>query len=147
LGEAHAFAREELGLARGHYRIINTPGTIKSIRNVDVHLVPGWQNRYDRFAMRGALRWSRVNIIDHTEQAKVPAGEPDNLEPPGVQPPLNADEAHDFFAEVTNGDSMIAEGGPVDPDPVKRRRRRCNDCGTLHFKEDACVATEPLEGV
>jgi hypothetical protein len=51
---------------------------------------------------------------------------------------------NDFF---DNGDTMISEGGPVAPEPEpevpaekpkNRRRRRCKDCGELHFKEDSC---------
>lgn len=177
LKEAHGFAREELGLKHGRYRVVNTPSTLKSLRNVDLHLVPGWQNRFDRFAMKGALRWTRMNVIDHsldeapafvvtavpddTEPPEthttlvarlmpdVKDAVPDDLEPAGEQlttTPITADEAH---ALVTgNGNTMISEGGPVADEPeVKRRRRRCNDCGTLHFKEEPCAQTETLPGV
>lgn len=63
LKEAHAFAQER-GFTRGRYRIVNSPGTLKSVRNADLFLVPGWEKRYDRFAMKGAIRYTRMNIID-----------------------------------------------------------------------------------
>lgn len=62
--EAHEFARGDLGLTYGHYRIVNSPSTIKSVRGADLYLVPGHQNRFDRFAMKGAIRWTRMNVID-----------------------------------------------------------------------------------
>jgi hypothetical protein len=68
LRDAHTFAREELGLRQGHYRIVNSASTVKSVRGADLYLVPGWANRYDRFAMKGAMRWTRMNVIDVAEQ-------------------------------------------------------------------------------
>lgn len=73
--EAHEFARGPLGLVHGQYRLVNSPSTVKSVRNVDLYLVPGWQNRYDRFAMQGAIRWTRMNVID---AADLPAEEPED---------------------------------------------------------------------
>lgn len=173
--EAHAFAREELGLVHGRYRIVNTASTLKSVRGVDLYLVPGWQNRFDRFGMKGAIRWTRMNVIDVALQAEALAADrwedtaytrtiaerynqlrnldaPDGLEPAGVQLTLvTSEDAHSFL--TTGRDDTISEGGPAvdqgeDSDSgVKRRRRRCNDCGTLHFKDDPCVKTEPFEGV
>lgn len=150
--EAHEYARETLGLAHGRYRIINSPSTIKSVRGVELYLVPGWKNRFDRFAMQGAIRWTRMEVIDVEAQAEEPA--PDGLNPPGVQQTLadGADPAlvAEFEAFLTqgasNGDDMVSEGGPVAPEPeetqtdsepkeaegeVKRRRRRCKECGVL----------------
>lgn len=146
MAEAHAYAREELGLAHGQYRIVNTPSTLKSVRNVDLYLVPGWKNRFDRFAMQGAIRWTRMNVIDVAEQAQEPDAVPDDLEPAGEQlTTVSNEEAHAFLL-VSNGDDMISEGGPVQPEETTRRRRsRCKDCGTLHFREDGCPA-DPLFG-
>lgn len=177
---AHDFARGPLGLVHGQYRVVNSASTLKAVRNADLYLVPGWQNRFDRFAMQGALRWTRMNVIDTADgfESKAPEdprgnltdevrdlayaehavrsglGAPgivtDGLEPPGEQLALVDDDATDFFTEVTNGDVMVSEGGPAfpvepevkDPEPekpvTKRRRRRCKECGTLHFKEESC---------
>lgn len=141
LKEAHAFARGELGLSRGQYRIVNGVGTLKSVRGVDLYLLPGWQNRYDRFAMKSGLRWTRMNVIDvATTPVKAPAPEPDGLEPVGVQ--LSFDELTANVGEVSNGNNMISEGGPVAPEPETpaepeakepkaKRRRRCKECGIL----------------
>lgn len=160
--EAHEFARGELGLAHGQYRIVNSPSTIKSVRGADLYLVPGYANRFDRFAIKGAIRWTRMNVIDvEKQQAEAPAI-PDDLDPAGEQLliPVGDDEASAFVlstnedtAEVsTNGDNMISEGSPVAPEPEtteppkKRRRSRCKDCGNLHFKGEPCPDETTLEG-
>ena len=182
--EAHDFARGELGLVHGGYRVVNTASTLKSVRGVDLFLVPGWQNRFARFALKGAIRWTRMNVRDWAdEQTQASLEDPrgpltdeildlahaehsvrsgqgapgivsDGLEPVGVQLTLVTDDEAAAFLDVSNGDFMVAEGGPATPEPEaepepkkNRRRRRCKDCGTLHFKEDPCVQTEALEGV
>lgn len=86
LRDAHEFAREELGLARGKYRVVTSPSTLSGRRGTDLYLVPGHQNRHDRFAMRGALRYTRLNVIDVENQAEEP--ETDGLTPAGTQPEL-----------------------------------------------------------
>lgn len=149
--EAHDFARGELGLKYGRYRIITSSATVKSVRGADLYLVPGWQNRFDRFSMKGAIRWTRMNVIDVAEQqAEAPADEPDGLIPAGVQqsladgadPALVAEFEAFLLQGTSNGDNMISEGGPVQPEEeeqtpeaeepeVKRRRRRCKECGIL----------------
>lgn len=62
--DAHAYAQDELGLSIGFYRVVTSAGTIKAVRGVDIHLVPGWDKRPDRFTMKSALKWCRLNIID-----------------------------------------------------------------------------------
>jgi hypothetical protein len=148
LKEAHEFARDELGLSRGYYRIVNTPSTLKSVWMVDLHLVPGWENRFDRFAMKGAIRWTRMNVIDHPDYV-VGGAVKDDLEPAGVQQTLM--DATDFVSaapEVQNGDAMVSEGGPVTEteDGRKRRRSRCKTCQTLHFSDEPCPS-EVIPGV
>lgn len=81
--EAHEFARDELGLAAGHYQVVSSPAALKGRQGVDLYLVPGHQNRYDRFAMQGALRYTRLNVIDVAAEAQR-----DGLNPPGTQPQL-----------------------------------------------------------
>lgn len=143
IAEAHAFARGDLGLVHGEYRVVNTPSTLKSVRNVDLFLVPGWKNRFDRFAMQGAIRWTRMNVRELAiEQAEVPVEEPDGLEPAGVQLVLvSAAEATEFVSvpEVVTPD-------PAEVPDIKRRRSRCEDCGLLHFKDDPCDDTPLPEG-
>lgn len=84
--EAHEFARDELGLPAGHYQVVSSPAALKGRHGVDLYLVPGYKNRYDRFAMQGALRYTRLNVIDVEAQAEEPVG--DGLIPPGTQPEL-----------------------------------------------------------
>ena len=182
LREAHAFARETLGLSVGHYRIVNSAGTLKSVRGVDLYLVPGWQQRYDRFAMKSTLRWTRMNVIDAEKQPVEAPADPrgdltdelycmayaeheargfdlpepsaeeqarvqgilDGLTPSGVQ--MSFDE---LFEHV---DTTASQGSPAQPEPeaepetpaepeaeappVKRRRRRCKECGILVEPDD-----------
>lgn len=131
LKEAHRFAQDVLGLDRGHYRIVNSPSTLSSVRNGDLHLVNGWDNRFDKFAMRGALKWTRLNVITHEDQD--PGGptladaddttEPDldGLNPPGEQLmiPIDPDEASALLdVDTSNGDNMVFEGSPVAPEPT-----------------------------
>lgn len=159
LKEAHDFARGELGLRNGQYRVVNSSGTLKSVRNADLYLLPGWERRYDRFAVKSALRWTRMNVIDTTRvesRAEAPA------DPRG---PLTDDVIDLAYAEhavrsgegapgiVTTGvrDDLEPAGEQLTltPEPeaeekpkVKRRRSRCKDCGTLHFKGEPCPEDE-----
>lgn len=153
LSDAHTFARDELGLSRGHYRIVMSPSSISAVRGTNLYLVPGWEKRHDRFAMKSALRWTRLNQIDVAElrqQAHEPAGVPDGLEPLGEQ--LTLEDAHAFLTAhgtpseeiktLVEEPDIITERHPAPVDPVvveapaeepkpKRRRRRCKDCGEL----------------
>lgn len=85
--EAHTFAREVLKLSQGTYRVVANPAALFGYG--EVHLVPGWDKRPDRFAVRNKLRFTRLTVIDHSEE---PA------------------EAQD---SSSNGDNMVSEGGPV----------------------------------
>lgn len=89
LKDAHEFAREELGLARGKYRVVTSPSTLSGRRGADIYLVPGYDRRYDRFAMRGALRYTRLNVIDVAKmRAEALEDGTDGLNPPGTQPSI-----------------------------------------------------------
>ena len=184
LREAHTFARETLGLPVSQYRVVNSSGTLKSVRGVDLYLVPGWQNRYDRFAMKSAIRWTRMNVIDVANQpVEAPADprgpltddildlayaedavrsgqgapgivigtfggapvveHPDGLKPAGVQPTLSFDDLFEDVGGSTTPAPEQAEEPAPEPQPetpaepvaeepvVKRRRRRCKECGVL----------------
>lgn len=71
--EAHAFAKERLGLNVGHYRVNPSAGTIKAVRNTQIYLVPGWKKRSDRFGVQGALRYCRLEVIDVETWEQAPA--------------------------------------------------------------------------
>lgn len=170
LGEAHAFARGPLGLVHGTYRVINSPGTIKSVRNVDLILAPGWEKRFDYFSMKGAIRWTHMNVVDRTQ-----AEEPDvtdGLEPAGIQLTLVSDDEADAFVagdlraleamlepagweppETLSANQVLALaaspdalGSDVLADETARRRSRCKICSTLHFKDESCPS-ETIPGV
>lgn len=138
LKEAHEYARGELGLTVGHYRIVNSSGTLKSVRGADLHLVPGWERRYDRFAMQSALRWTRMNVIDvATEPAEAPEDPRGPLTDevldlayaehsvrsgqgaPGIQTsqPDGLEPAGEQLTidDISNGDIMTSEGSPAFP--------------------------------
>lgn len=87
--EAHKFARETLGLRNGQYRVVTSPASLVG-RVGEVYLVPGWDKRPDRWAMKQKLKYTRLTIIDVAEQ-ETPAEVP----------------------ETSNGENMISEGGPV----------------------------------
>jgi hypothetical protein len=93
--DAHTFARETLGLGKGHYRVVTSPSSISGRRGTDLYLVPGHEKRYDRFAMQGALKYTRLNKIDAADMVEAPVTEPaeieDGLTPPGVQDSLLAE--------------------------------------------------------
>lgn len=69
--QAHAFARDVLGLSFGHYRVVNSPGTIKAVRNTKLYLLEDWDKRPDRFSMKTAMRYCRNEIIDTTVEAPI----------------------------------------------------------------------------
>lgn len=126
--ESHRFAREELGLGKGHYYVVTSPAVVKGIHGADLYMVPGWEKRYDRFKMASALRWTRLNKIDVAEmraQAEEPAAEPDDLEPRGEQTVLV--DATEFFVAPED----TAETPEESAEEPKRRRRRCKECGVL----------------
>lgn len=62
--DAHSYAQDVLGLSIGYYRVVNSPGTIKAVRGRELHLVPGWDKRPDRFSMKSAIRFCRNTVID-----------------------------------------------------------------------------------
>jgi hypothetical protein len=159
--EAHEFARGPLGLEHGRYRVITSASTIKSVRGADLHLVPGWQNRFDRFAVKGAIRWTRMNIVDHADGVQAaPAEDPrgpltdevlelayaeDSIRSGNGAPGIvseSQDEALDALeAAQERGEAVPSdpEGIPVVPEQKtedKRRRRRCKECGVLIEPDD-----------
>lgn len=84
--DAHTFARETLGLGKGHYRVVTSPSSISGRRGTKLYLVPGYEKRHDRFAMAGALKYTRLEKIDAADLlAEEPVETPDDLEPAGVQ--------------------------------------------------------------
>ena len=142
MAEAHAFAQDVLGLDRGYYRLVMSPGTLKAVRGADLYLVPGYEKRHDRFAMAMALRWTRMTV--HDPEAEVPEVT-DGLHPAGVQQTLDGVDpetaaAFEAFLGKDDENTSEAESGST-PEPEteeqaeesapRRRRRRCPDCGIL----------------
>lgn len=160
MADAHRFAQEDLGLPRGHYRVVTSPSSVKGIFGADLYLVPGWETRFDRFTMQSALRWTRLNKIEVTRDEEP---ETDGLNPPGVQLSLIDDEEANalLVAGLPSDDTLEPEGwSPPEvlttaqvldlaanpkrrgadvlstEEPKKRRRRRCKDCNILVEPDD-----------
>lgn len=161
--DAHHYAQDELGLGKGQYRVVNSAAGLSGLRGCDLHLVPGYENRFDRFKIAGALRYTRLNVIDVAKERaeKVEAipplfygpispeelveffdVDPDEefiavLEPEGFVPPEFL-TASDIVALAANPDKPGAEvlATPEPEDGVKRRRRRCKECQELIEPDD-----------
>lgn len=139
--DAHAFAVNELGLNYGHgYRVVTSVASISGLYSGDLYLVPGWTERYDRFAMISHLRYTRLNKIDVAELRRQEAleqsakseliGTPDNLEPAGEQLALDG-----MPEDVSPYDEMIAHVSQ-ETSEKPTRRRRCKECGILVEPDD-----------
>lgn len=109
--EAHAYAQDVLDVPRGYYRIVTSPSSIRGPRGANLYVLPGWERRNDRFSMKTALKFTRLNVIMVEAEPvaeEPPAGpterdlevayrynalrdlnqEPDGLEPEGFTPYL-----------------------------------------------------------
>ena len=113
---AHQHARDALSLERGQYRVVTSASTIKSVRNTELHLVPGWERRFDRFAMKSAMRWCHLKIVE--AEAEKPHQEPGLFD----EKPFRT-----IFDDRDEKPAVVEE----EPREVKRRRRRCKRCGVL----------------
>ena len=166
--DAHTFAEEKLGLRIGHYRVVNSAGTIKACRDVNLYLVPGWDKRPDRFTMGSAIKWCRLNIVDAAEMADVEPQAPEPASEPAVDdfftpPDSNTLESllkpgakgpHGNATTLSLGEALaLQESVPtvVGPEvvaldeaakPKNRRRRKCATCEQMHYKGDPCIESE-----
>jgi hypothetical protein len=157
--DAHAYARDVLGLSIGYYRVVNSPGTIKAVRGTEIHLVEGWDKRPDRFSMKTAMRYCRNRIVDTTAQ------EPAPVDPRGDLTERQLEVAHrynrllDLDPETPKLDALMAEttifrsdeavpdslgivGGLPETDffdepEVAEEKPTCIDCG-LDIHADDC---------
>lgn len=67
--EASAYAADT-GLTRNDYRVISEAGQVRAARHGAIHLVPGWQQHPRRYAIKTALRFARIPVMDI--EAEVP---------------------------------------------------------------------------
>ena len=91
--EAHAYAMEDLGLSKGQYRVVNSAAGLSGIRGCDLHLVPGYEGRFDRFKIAGALRYTGLNVIDVAKERAEAA----EATPPLIYGRLSPEELAEFF--------------------------------------------------
>lgn len=130
--DAHAFAKDKLGLSFGYYRVVTSPGTIKAVRTSTLYLVPGWDKRPDRFGMKSAIRFTKNTVIDVSE-----------METPE---PVTLDQ-NVQFAEVVSDDVADFFNIPVfdvEPEPAKPA---CLDCGLEDDNHDTpdCPGAKPAD--
>lgn len=137
--DAHRFAREELGLSNGYYRVVNSAGTIKACRNVDIFLVEGWDKRPDRFTMKSALKWCRLNIRD-VEAERKSAAEFDAAMPP-TPPDTSVHWVNDlaFVHAITDVEGIQSSTDKADVD--------CDIClaAIADLEEPVAEMPEPAE--
>lgn len=68
--EAGSYAAS-MGIARQHFRAVQKAEGIRSVRNAEVHLLPGFLERRDRHGILQALRASRHLEIFYVDPADV----------------------------------------------------------------------------
>lgn len=161
LREAHDYGREVLELPRGKYRVVTSPSIISSGRGCDLYLLPGWEKRHDRFAVKGALRYTRLNVIVVDEVPDVAAfvvtAVPDTVEPPQSHTDLVArvapvEEAAEILetpevAEEVADDAsafVLAEAPPIEV-PVAAEPAIDRDTILQALSDDAAAVEEPSD--
>lgn len=111
LKDAHTFAQDVLGLTKGRYRVVTSASSIPKRRGLDLYLVPGYEKRYDRFSIMGALRYTKMNVIKAEDVAEAPVIESteitDGLVPEGVQDSLLAEFEAFLGEEPTEPASLV----------------------------------------
>ena len=167
--QAHEFASERLDLKVGHYRVNPSPSTIRSVRNTQIYLVPGWNKRSDRFGIQGALRFCRLEVIDVATWEQAPPDPRGDLTERQLKvayryntlldlPAESSEETSDApepevepeqpkLEELVSDESIFAEPD-AEPDaeptqkPKARRRSKCKTCDQLHYKDEPCPDLE-----
>lgn len=154
--EANRYARA-VGLERFTYRAVRSAGSIRGVRHAEAHLLSSFLERPDRHAIMGALRWAKTLEVFYVDFRDGEIRDGDEVVVNGpTERELEVAYRYNTLRDDSNGDNMIAEGGPATPeedsaqtappesseDPAsaapRRRRSRCGDCGELHFKDEPC---------
>jgi hypothetical protein len=160
--ESHRYARRA-GIPARNYRAPSSAASLKGLRSADVHLLPSFERRPDRHAIRAALRYVpdlRWIDVEMPAPVAVPNEQLDLLDllestPAATDGLLASTEDFELLQspiietvdlpEEPHGEQTGAPESSEDPAPVapKRRRSRCKDCGTLHFTDQACQEPDP----
>jgi hypothetical protein len=121
--EANHYAKV-IGLQRFSYRAVQSAGQIRGTRNAEVHMLSSFWRNPARFTVLNALRWAKLDVyyVDFVD-GKVLDGETEGEE----------------AGEAEQGEDAAPEAQGEAP---KRRRTRCKDCGSLHYKDEACDPAE-----
>jgi hypothetical protein len=62
-GEAMTYAQAKK-LPRGGFRYAARASTVKGLRVAEIHILPGFARRPDRFAIKAALRYTRAKYVE-----------------------------------------------------------------------------------
>jgi hypothetical protein len=150
--EANHYAKV-IGLQRFSYRAVQSAGQIRGTRNAEVHMLSSFWRNPARFTVLNALRWAKLDVyyVDFVD-GKVLDGETEpeaEIEGPSERDLevayrynrlLDAEETDGEEAgEAEQGEDAAPEAQGEAP---KRRRTRCKDCGSLHYKDEACDPAE-----
>lgn len=92
--------------------------------------------REDNPELADAIEQANPELADFSTQYPE-GGDPDE----GPNPLIKPDPEEP--SEPTGAPEPSEEPAPPAEEPTKRRRSRCKDCGSLHFKDEACVPSEP----
>jgi len=80
--EANAHARKH-GLARGRFRFASSAANIRGLRVAEVHALPSFSRRPDRYAIRAVLRYAKGKVVSFNHDDELIAESP--LEPVAPQ--------------------------------------------------------------
>jgi len=110
--EANRYAKH-IGLQRFTYRPVRNAGSIRGVRNAEVHMLTSFNRRLDRHNILAALRWAKLDVfyVDYdAEQDRILAG-PTSRE-------LEVAHRYNALRDDSNGENMVAEGAPADLDDL-----------------------------
>lgn len=83
--EANEYARA-VGLERFSYRAVRSAGSIKGVRNAEVHLLPSFLARPDRHAILSVLSFARTLEVIYADPADFAPAEDSNALESGTPP-------------------------------------------------------------
>lgn len=141
-------------LPRGRWRVVARASSIRGIRKAEVHILPGFHRRPDRHSILGELRYAQCEMIDvemPPRETPAPVDQGDGM---GEQ--LTIDDAAPVAMPTVSSSTppvemptIEAPGAGVDEERIvaerPKRRSKCSDCGTLHFKDEPCTRIDGVE--
>lgn len=121
--EGNQYAKR-VGLPRFAYRAVSSAGSIKGIRSADVHILPSFHGRRDRFAILSQFRWAPDIRKFDVEMPEAPE-EPAIDQGDGMGQQLTIDDAIESAAVDEDGPlTVLGKDGsgrfaaPIEPNPA-----------------------------